>query len=92
VLPERRAKFTDVDVGFGALGLSVSQTAAHGVPELHGREVLRGGLGVLGSEEVQHLWAVLGYGGAVVHELGGRRGGHTSDEEATEEGHGDTFI
>lgn len=72
-LLEYSAQFIDKDKGFGTVGLSTSQTASQGVPKLHRRQIVRGGLGMLILEIGQDLWAVLGKSWAVLHKLGGWR-------------------
>lgn len=72
MLPEYSAQFIDVDKCFGAVGLNTGQTSSQSVPELHGRQIVGGGFGMLGLEKGQHLRAVLGERRAVLHKLKGR--------------------
>lgn len=69
MLLQHSAQFIDVDKGFGTVCLGTSQTVSQGVPELHGWQILRGGLGVLRLEEGQDLGTVLGESWAVLHKL-----------------------
>ncbi len=86
MLLEYSAQFIDVDKSFGTVGLSASQTSSQGVPELHGWQIVGGGLGMLGLEEGQDLGAVLCESWAVLHKLGGGRKQEGWEDEVTEGG------